>query len=73
MVFGVFDFLQKRNERIRLYYYDNSSRLVLVCFLEEIEDTKKTFRNYCPNVYTVNPNHSISHSILDDTQPVGCV
>ena len=42
MVFGVFDFLQKTNERIRLYYYDTSSRLVFVLFLEEIEDTKKT-------------------------------
>ena len=46
MVFGVFDFLQKMNERIRLYYYDNSSRLVFVRFLEEIEDNKKPFRNY---------------------------
>ena len=46
MVFGVFDFLQKTNERIRLYYYDTSSRLVFVRFLEEIEDTKKPFRNY---------------------------
>ena len=25
MVFGVIDFLQKTNERIRLYYYDTSS------------------------------------------------
>ena len=46
MVFGVSDFLQKMNERIRLYYYDTSSRLVFVRFLEEIDDTKKTFRNY---------------------------
>ena len=46
MVFGVFDFLQKTNEGIRLYYYDTSSRLVFVRFLEEIEDTKKPFRNY---------------------------
>ena len=28
------------------YYYDTSSRLVFVCFSEEIEDTKKPFRNY---------------------------
>ena len=35
--FGVFDFLQKTNERIRLYYYDTSSWLVLVRFLEEIK------------------------------------
>ena len=33
---------KKTNERIRLYYYDTSSRLVL----EEIEDTKKPIRNY---------------------------
>ena len=44
--FGVFDFLQKTNEGIRLYYYDTSSRLVFVRFLEETEDTKKPFRNY---------------------------
>ena len=43
--FGVIDFLQKMNERIQLYYYDNSGWLVFVRFLEEIEDTKKTFRN----------------------------
>ena len=43
--FGVIDFLQKTNKRIRLYYYDTSGRLVLVRFLGEIEDTKKTFRN----------------------------
>ena len=43
MVFGVFDFLQKTNKRIRLYYYDTSSRLVLVRFLEESADIKKLF------------------------------
>ena len=36
---------QKINKWIRLYYYDTSGRLVFVRFLEEIEDTKKTFRN----------------------------
>jgi hypothetical protein len=46
MVFDVFDFLQKTNKRIQLYYYDTSSRLVFIRFLEEIKDTKKTFRNY---------------------------
>ena len=46
MVFGVFNFLQKMNERIQLYYYDSSSWLVLVHFLEVIEDTKKPFWNY---------------------------
>ena len=38
-------FLQKTNEQIRLYHYDTSGRLFFVHFLEEIEDTKKTFRN----------------------------
>ena len=41
--FGVIDFLQKMNERIRLYYYDTSGRLVFVRFLEEIDDPKKPF------------------------------
>ena len=43
--FGVIDFLQKMNEQIRRYYYDTSGRLVFVCFLEEIDDPKKPFRN----------------------------
>ena len=43
MVFGVF---QKTNEKFRLCCYDTSSRLVFVRSLEEIEDTKKPFRNY---------------------------
>ena len=29
-----------------LYYYETSGRLVFVCFLDEIEDTNKTFWNY---------------------------
>ena len=36
---------KKTNKRIRLYYFGTSGRLVFVWFLEEIEDTKKTFRN----------------------------
>ena len=43
MVFGVINFLQKTNERIRLYYYDTSGRLVFVHFLEEIDDPKNHF------------------------------
>ena len=39
-------FLQKTNKRILLYYYETSGRLVFVRFLEEIEDTNKSFRNY---------------------------
>ena len=38
-------FFQKTNEKIRLKYYDTSGRLVFVRFLEEFEETKKTFRN----------------------------
>ena len=57
MVFEVIDFLQTANKRIWLYYYDTSGQLVFVRFLEEIDDTKKPFRNnwplraYCPNIY----------------------
>ena len=40
--FGVIDFLQKTNERIRLYY---SGRLVFVRFVKEIDNFKKPFRN----------------------------
>ena len=36
---------KKMNELILLYYYETSLQLVFVRFLEEIEDTKKTFRN----------------------------
>ena len=39
-------FLQKTNKRILLYYYETSGQLVFIRFLEEIEDTKKTFQNY---------------------------
>ena len=46
MIFSSRRFLQKTNERILLYYYETSGRLVFLRFLEEIEDTKKTFRNY---------------------------
>ena len=45
-LFGVFNFFQKMNKQILLYYYETSGRLVFVRFLEEVEDTKKTFRNY---------------------------
>ena len=43
-------FLQKMNEWILLYYYETLGQgLVFVCFLEEIEDIKETFRNYLTN------------------------
>jgi hypothetical protein len=37
---------KKTNKRIRINCYDTSGRLVFVHFLEEIEDTEKTFRNW---------------------------
>ena len=46
MIFSSRRFLQKTNGRILLYYYETSGRLVFFRFLEEIEDTQKTFRNY---------------------------
>ena len=46
MIFSRQQFFQKPNGRIRLYYCDTSGRHVFIRFLEEIEDTKKTFRNY---------------------------
>ena len=39
-------FLQKTNKQILIYYYETSGWLVFVRFLEEIEGTKETFRNY---------------------------
>ena len=45
---------KKTNERILLYYYETSGRLVFVRFSEKIEDTKKTFRNYLSFRCTVN-------------------
>ena len=41
-IFGVIKLLQKTNQRIRIYSYDSSGRRVLVRFLEEIDDPKKT-------------------------------
>ena len=49
MIFSSRRFLQKTNKRILLYYLWNVKPqvdLFFVRFLEEIEDTKKTFRNY---------------------------
>ena len=39
------DVSSKRNKRIQLYFYETSGWLVFVRIWEEIEDTKKTFRN----------------------------
>ena len=45
MTFWYPKFSLKMNEKIQLYYYDTLGRLVFVCFLGEIEETKRTFRN----------------------------
>jgi hypothetical protein len=45
MIFSRQRFFQKMNKRIILYYDETSGQLVFVRFLEEIEDTEKTFRN----------------------------
>ena len=42
---GFFQANVSYKKRIRLYYYDTPGRFVFVPFLEEIEDTKKMFRN----------------------------
>ena len=46
MIFSSRWFFQKINQWIQLYNYDTSCWLVFIRFLEEIEDTKKTFQNY---------------------------
>ena len=40
--------VNKANELILLYYYETSGRHVFICFLEEIEDTKKHFEIIWP-------------------------
>ena len=45
MSFCYLQFSKKTNKEIRLYYYGTSSRIVFICFLGELKDTKKTFRN----------------------------
>ena len=59
--FGVIDFLQKTNERIRLYHYDTSDRLVFVRFWGEIDDPKNHFEiNWPLRVVTVRrPNRAL--------------
>ena len=44
-LFSILNSSKKRTKKIRLNYNDTSGRLVFVRFLEEFEDTKKTFRN----------------------------
>ena len=43
-LFGI-SILPKNERKIRLNYYDTSGRLSFVRFLEEFEDTKKSYRN----------------------------
>ena len=52
MIFSSQRFLQKTNKQILLY--DISGWHVFVCFLEEIEDTNKKFRNQLTfNMYSI--------------------
>ena len=44
-LFAILNSSKKRTNKFDLNYYDTSGRLVFVRFLEEFEDTKKTFRN----------------------------
>ena len=76
-------FFQKTNEKNRLYY-DTSGRLIFVCFLLEIKDTKKTFRNYLTfiscNDWSLDckylkynelvPLHNIINNILSSILPL---
>ena len=36
---------KQMNKQILIYYYETPGWVVFVCFLKEIEDTKKIFRN----------------------------
>ena len=46
MTFGILGFFQKTNEQIRFFCLTVLKTNLFVCFLEESEDTKKSFRNY---------------------------
>ena len=50
-------FFQEANKQIGLYYNDTSGRLVFVLFLEEIQDTKKTFREMTVKKFIVIKNN----------------
>ena len=43
-LFGSFNSPKKRKEKIRLYYYGTSSRIVFVWFLEELKTPKRHFK-----------------------------
>ena len=62
--FDVFDFLQKMNEGIRLYYYNIQIDLFSFGFFEEIEDTKEPFRNYL--TFNSLQKFEISHLAFED-------
>ena len=44
-LFGILNSSKKRTKKFDLIMYYTSGRLVFIRFLEEFEDTKKTFRN----------------------------
>ena len=47
-LFWYLQFCQKRNKRIRLYYYDTSSRIVFARFLGELKTPKRHFEINSP-------------------------
>ena len=49
-IFGIFNFLKKTNEKIRIYYYGTSSRIVFVSFLGESKTPKRLFEINWPLV-----------------------
>ena len=57
MIFSGRRFLQKMNERVLLYYYETSGWLIFIHFLEEIEDTKRTFWNHLTFRFSILPYH----------------
>ena len=43
-LFGIFNSPKKTNEKIPLYYYGTSSRIIFVCFLGELKTPKRHFK-----------------------------
>ena len=51
--------LPKTNEKIRLYYYGTSSRIVFVCFLGELKTPKRHFEINWPLKWDVQINDKV--------------
>ena len=59
MIFGILGFFQKTNKQIRFFGLTVLKANLFVRFLEESEDTKKSFRNYL--TFTYNYNSAWTH------------